>query len=81
MLMNAPLPPRDLQHRRGCIIPHSWTMVNEPTKPHKNAIHYGGMQLTMQDLDIGQIIWRCMLCEYKWYTVEGLEMRDDNTIC
>ena len=81
MSMIAPLPPRDLQHRRGCIIPHSWTIVNEPTQPHTHASHYGGVPLTMQDLDIGQIIWRCMLCEYQWYTVEGLEMRDDNTIC
>ena len=35
MSMSAPLPPHDLQHRRGCIIPHTWTMVNEPTKPYK----------------------------------------------
>ena len=47
MSMSAPLPLRDLQHGRGCIIPHSWAMVTEPTKPHKNAIHYGGVPLTM----------------------------------
>ena len=63
MRMSAPLPLRDIQHTRGCIIPHNWTMVNEPTQPHKNAIHYGGRPLTKQDWDLGPIIWRCMLCE------------------
>ena len=67
--MSARLPPRDLQHRRGCIIPRNWTMVTEPTRPHKNAIYYAGLPLTIQEWDLGPVIYRCITCEYQWYTV------------
>ena len=35
----------------------------------------------MQDWDLGPNIWRCMLCEYQWYTVDGLLTHDGHSIC
>ena len=53
MLISAPLPPRDHQNKREFPIARRWTVVHEPARPHKNAVHYGGIPFTEQDWDLG----------------------------
>ena len=47
----------------------------------QECVYYEGLPLTMQDWDLGPVIYRCITCEYQWYTVAELEVRDGYTIC